>query len=141
MTGYAANKLSDTYRVYNPLARKIVERRDIVWMDWERNKTGHTMDIFQDKQCNVPTGERKERREDMVRIKLTPDITVGRNVQPAGRLTGPAPIPLRVIGPTFATVPPSTPTQETITPTTTPESKSVGPTTRSKTAESRKIQS
>ena len=46
MTGYATNKSSDTYRIYNPKTRKITERRDIKWLDWIRRPPAAGMDIF-----------------------------------------------------------------------------------------------
>lgn len=46
MTGYASNKLSNIYQVYNPKTWKVMEQRDFKWLDWKRQATNEGMDVF-----------------------------------------------------------------------------------------------
>ncbi len=36
MIGYSLNHMGDTYRMFNPSTRKIIQTRDIRWADWHR---------------------------------------------------------------------------------------------------------
>lgn len=46
MVGYAKNTTPDTYRMYNPKTRKVLETRDITWMDWTRQDPQRDASIF-----------------------------------------------------------------------------------------------
>lgn len=48
MVGYAKNHAADTYRLYNPVTRSIVENRDVTWLDWNRLNPARNMSIFQE---------------------------------------------------------------------------------------------
>jgi hypothetical protein len=48
MVGYAKNHAADTYRLYNPAKRSIVENRDVTWLDWNRLNPERNMSIFQE---------------------------------------------------------------------------------------------
>jgi hypothetical protein len=47
MVGYAKNHSADTYRLYNPVTRSIVNNRDVTWLDWNRLNPTRDMSIFQ----------------------------------------------------------------------------------------------
>ena len=36
MVGYAKNHAADTYRMYNPKTRHIIETRDVKWANWKQ---------------------------------------------------------------------------------------------------------
>lgn len=73
MVGYASNKSRHTYQVYNPTTRKVTERRDVVWMNWEKTIPKQWIDIFQ---------STKEHPEDQeLRLNLDPDPILGRTRQ------------------------------------------------------------
>ncbi len=46
IVGYAKNHSADTYRLYNPLKRLIVENRDVTWLDWTRLNPTRDLSIF-----------------------------------------------------------------------------------------------
>jgi hypothetical protein len=46
MVGYAKNRSADTYRLYNPVTRHIVENRDVTWLDWNRLNPARNLSIF-----------------------------------------------------------------------------------------------
>jgi hypothetical protein len=46
MVGYAKNRSADTYRLYNPVTRHIVENRDVTWLDWNRLNPAKNLSIF-----------------------------------------------------------------------------------------------
>ena len=44
--GMAKNHAADTYRMYNPATRKVIESRDVKWDDWKRLDPKRDMDIY-----------------------------------------------------------------------------------------------
>jgi hypothetical protein len=46
MVGYAKNHSADTYRLYNPVKRSIIENRDVTWLDWTRLNPARNLSIF-----------------------------------------------------------------------------------------------
>jgi hypothetical protein len=46
MVGYAKNHSADTYRLYNPIRKSIVENRDVTWLDWNRLNPARNLSIF-----------------------------------------------------------------------------------------------
>ena len=48
MVGYAKNHSGDTYRMYNPKTKKVIESRDIKWADFNRPDPYRGVPIFQE---------------------------------------------------------------------------------------------
>jgi hypothetical protein len=46
MVGYAKNHSADTYRLYNPIRKSIIENRDVTWLDWNRLNPARNLSIF-----------------------------------------------------------------------------------------------
>jgi hypothetical protein len=46
MVGYAKNHSADTYRLYNPTRKSIIENRDVIWLDWKRLNPARDLSIF-----------------------------------------------------------------------------------------------
>ena len=46
MVGYAKNTTPDTYRMYNPITRKVWETRNVLWMDWKRQNPQRDRKLF-----------------------------------------------------------------------------------------------
>jgi hypothetical protein len=44
------NHSADTYRLYNPEKKSIIENRDVSWLDWHRLNPARNLSIF----VNVP---------------------------------------------------------------------------------------
>ena len=46
LVGYASNHSRDTYRMYNPKTRSIIQTRDVQWANWNRIDPKQKMDVF-----------------------------------------------------------------------------------------------
>ena len=47
MVGYAKNHTADTYRMYNPVTRRVSESRDVnTWAEWSRVNPKKGMSVF-----------------------------------------------------------------------------------------------
>jgi hypothetical protein len=44
--GYAADSLADTYRMFNPKTSRVVQSRDVKWLEWETLDLKQDMSIF-----------------------------------------------------------------------------------------------
>jgi hypothetical protein len=65
MVGYATNHSSDTYRVYDPLTKKVRLSRDVKWAEWKRTDPSETMKIFSKEHKNgSPAGISEEDSDD-----------------------------------------------------------------------------
>ena len=128
MTGYAANKPSDTYRVYNPATRKITERRDVTWMDWERAKPGQGYDVFQEQpeigpkegDNIVPISLTNSRERQMRGLGPKRQLLPNLNNAPLRRIVGPIPVipPFRTTRSNYvpSTVPTIVPSTQPLAP-------------------------
>ena len=53
MVGYAKNTTPDTYRMYNPITRKVWETRNVIWMDWKHQDPQRDATLFEQILCEL----------------------------------------------------------------------------------------
>jgi hypothetical protein len=78
MVGYAANHSEDTYRMYNPITKKVSETRDVTWLDWHgRENPTHDLELFEKISSNElqHTPDRATPQEDDEDEYEIPDCT------------------------------------------------------------------
>ena len=46
MAGYAKSHSGDTYRMFNPVTKRIILSRDVKWAEWKRTDPKSNMDVF-----------------------------------------------------------------------------------------------
>ena len=46
MVGYSGNRSADSYRMFNPKTCKVIDSRDVTWLDWRRADPKRDMSIF-----------------------------------------------------------------------------------------------
>ena len=47
------NTTPDTYRMYNPITRKVWETRNVIWMDWKRQDPQRDATLFEQILCEL----------------------------------------------------------------------------------------
>jgi hypothetical protein len=99
MVGYAKNHSADTYRLYNPQNKSIIESRDVVWSDWKRPDPKRTLSIFvkDPDTLKEPVGIDDKEFVSEVKMPEIPQINIPEDAAPdtaAGRNVGDAAVPV-----------------------------------------------